>query len=186
MLLLSVAACGGSRKKASLPANALGTPAARQAQYMSFLGRSENVPTQIRHEAVRDEATLVSIDTQQACFQVIVRTAIDVDEPVDELSPQCKGQGFKTQAAVVSETVSVVDYPYTGERVIMTAQGVVASEFVKMQLTEPAERTFRVIERAAALCCPTAGYNDVSLTLSNGRMQTPIAPFSAKFSWTVM
>lgn len=182
---IALAGCGGRRPKTALPASYIGTQYAKQAQYMTFLGRTESTPAEIRHEVIRDEATLVTLDTEKACFQVGVRTAIQFDEPVDALTPTCKGRGFKTQAIITDEKVSVVDYPYTGERAIMTAQGVIASELVNLKLTEPAPQTFRVIERQAALCCPTGGSHEVSLVLSNGRMQTPIAPFSAKFTWII-
>ena len=87
-------------------------------------------------------------------------------------------------AGIVSdETVSVLDYTYVGSVEKVTVQGVAASAFLGLSITEPGERVFRVIERKARVCCAVPTQKSVTLTVASKRMTYNSVSYSEKFGW---
>ena len=160
----------------------IGTKYARLQGYFGAADRKEDVPGDIRHEVVIDEATLSSVSAEETCAQVVIRTARRLDEPLSQLQPRCRVERERVDAIAVDEVVSVYDYSYTGRLETVAADAVVADEYLGLSISEPAERTFRVIERKARVCCPVSG-DKVAMIFENDRMDYNNVAMGLEFSW---
>ena len=67
------------------------------------------------------------------------------------------GHGKERKAVVENEVVSVLDYNYLGRVETVSVEGVAASSYLGMTVTEPAEKIFRVVERRGTVCAPHGG-----------------------------
>ncbi len=136
---------------------------------------TEVTPPQVRHDAVRDEATLVSLDAEQACFAVDVRTAIGYDEPIDALEPRCKSDRGWAGATASAERISVIDYGLEGGAETATIHEVLRDgnrdSFNQVSSVAVPPQVFRVVERATQLCCPIRGNRLVRLELTSPRLR---------------
>ncbi len=162
----------------------INTDYAKLSGYMRSANRFvEETPADIRHAVIIDEAKLVKIDDQQACFDATVRTGSRVDEPMSQLSPTCIIDGRNEVAAVAAdETLKIIDYGYRGYENTVVAEGVAAGEYLGLQLSKPTDKVFRVIERRATVCCPAQPTQSVELELANERMGIN-NPYGLKFVW---
>lgn len=178
--------CGGPSVERALPASWVGTEKAKIAVYMGYANFREEVPAGIRHEVVRDEATLMRSAGGETCIQLIERTSQDGDEPLDELEPRCEVSGHSATAVVSHETVSTQDYPFVVTPDLVNAQGYTpnGAPFNFSMKGRPEEQVFRVVERSAEVCCPGAGRN-VELRLKSSRMEYNHASFTQRFTWKV-
>lgn len=181
VLVAFIAGCGATVSR-SIKREWLGGHRAKLATYMKSFDQTEGTEGGIRHDVVRDEATLVKLQDGEACFVVVLRTAAEFDEPIDQLSPECAdSEALLTEEA----SVSVVDYPYEGEREVFRVDAVAASKFLGLSLKEPAERVFRVIERRGQLCCEARPGGKVALSFTSRRMQYNNTSFGQTFQWDV-
>jgi hypothetical protein len=151
----------------------VGTKYARLTGYFATRGvgdhHLEDVPGSIRHDAIRDEVTLASVTPTEVCFDAVLRTAADDDEPFDQLSPRCEVDGKDGRVVADDELISVMDYHYTGQVDVLTATAVTPDAFAHLGLSQPADQVFRVIERKGRLCCGLTGRN-IELAFINERM----------------
>ncbi|MBT8495348.1 MAG: hypothetical protein KJO07_20035 [Deltaproteobacteria bacterium] len=181
LVLAALALACGSTVSRAIPRAWIGTPKARLTTYLKAVDNVEDTPGSIRHDVIRDEAVLAKLGGGEVCFDVVVRTSSQYDEPFDQLEPTCGSE----KAATESELVSVFDYTYTGQVEKLNVQGVAASEFVGLSISEPAEQIFRVIERKGRLCCVAPQGNEVELELTSPRMTYNNMSYSQTFQWEI-
>jgi hypothetical protein len=190
LALVVLAACAGPKVSRSITSAQVGTKYARLTGYFATAkaapgGRhEEGVPGHLQHDIVLDEATLMSQAPAETCIAVVVRTESQHDEPLEQLSPGCEINGSDTAAVVEDEVVRVVDYGYQGMAPVVQAEGIAGSAFAALSVSAPAERSFRVVERSARICCG-AGGGEVSLKLDNSRREVADYNYTLTFVWTV-
>ena len=173
LALVIAAGCRPSPKQRALSADQIGSAYARLSAYMQGRGGEtyqEDTPSNIRHSVILDEAVLASIGGSESCFEATIRTASGYDEPLDQLSPRCTIDGMEHDAIVRDETLTVVDYSFTGHENVVVAEGVAVGEYLGLQISKPTEKIFRVIERNATLCCPATPERQIGLEMYNARM----------------
>lgn len=178
--------CATNVKKASLNKAQLGTKYAKQTGYFAACGTmciEEQTKGSIRHEVIRDEATLASVGSGETCFDLVIRTSSTHDEPIDQLEPACILDGAEARAVVDTETVTVRDYNYTGQVETIRAEAVTQQAFLDFSLTEPQEMIFRVIERDVRLCCGSEASREVRLRMANPNLRVGASRSLLDFSW---
>lgn len=116
-----------------------------------WTGWTEDTPGQVPRTAVIDEAFLES-DGVRDCAVVTMRTFLDRDDTLDQWKALING----AQAYAEGERVSIADYTIHGRRVMVDA--VYATPFAagSVQITQPTEDIWRVVERTARFCQPSA------------------------------
>ncbi|MBN2797534.1 MAG: hypothetical protein JXX28_00140 [Deltaproteobacteria bacterium] len=109
----------------------------------------DRVPEGLDRIILQDEASIVSLDGDRACFKVITRTAAG-----EELSmgPWSFLVGRQTVVWPTAPEVQVFDYAYTGERTKLDLSIFGAQAGGALRITEPADRVFRVVERTQEVC----------------------------------
>jgi hypothetical protein len=162
----------------------IGTDYAKLSGYMTSKNAfEEETPADIRHSVIIDDATLTAVGESQTCFDTTVRTGSRVDEPIQQLDPRCRVDGESTVDAIAqNETLRIIDYGYQGYENTIVAEGVAAGEYLGLQLSKPAKKTFRVIERKAQVCCPASPTTEVQLIMANKRMGVN-NPYGVRFVW---
>ena len=110
----------------------------------------DKVPQGLDRVILRDDAKLVSLDGDQACFLVTTRTASAEETAMGPWS-FLVGQK-KTQVWATPGEVQVYDYSYTGERTKLDLAVFGEAVGGALKVTEPEERVFRVIERQHEVC----------------------------------
>ena len=162
----------------------IGTKYAMLEGYFRAVDMVEEVPGNIQHSVIVDEATLSRVGQRETCMDITLRTARRYDEPISQQSPTCKTEAGNTGEAIAEdEIVSVYDYTYQGRRQTVGVEAVAADTFLGLSISEPAERVFRVIERQATVCCPVAAEGGVKLTLKNKRMDYNNVAYKLAFDW---
>jgi hypothetical protein len=191
MILIAVAGCAGPKVSRSITADQVGSKYARLTGYFATAkaapgGRhEEDVPGHLQHDIVLDEATLMTSQPSETCIAVVVRTESQHDEPLEQLSPTCEIGGNGAASVVEDEVIRVVDYGYQGMAPVVQAEGVAGSAFAALQISAPAEQSFRVVERSARICCGAGGGGAVSLKLDNARREVADYNFTLTFEWNV-
>lgn len=178
--------CASSVRETSLSRAQIGSKYARQTGYFAACGTTcieEKTRGGIRHDAILDEITLARVTPQETCFDVIVRTDESNDEPLTELGASCGIDGRTQRAVIEDERVSVVDYAYVGMRQTAVVEGVMATEYVGMALSQPADKVFRVIERRGQVCCGLPAANRASLTLANKHFDVGVSKARLDMRW---
>ncbi len=170
----------------------IGTKYARLTGYMATRGaapggrHTETAPAAIRHDAILDEATLAALSPSQTCLDVVVRTAIEHDEPLDQYGITFQFNGTPSRAIVENERVTVVDYSYEGMRNLVSAEGVAANQYLGLNIAAPAERVFRVIERHGQICAGVGGaVASVYLELVHPRWEVAEYHYHLGYEWRV-
>lgn len=190
VLLVSLA-CGGPTVSRSISPDRVGTKYARLTGYFGTSAAApggkheEEVPGHLQHDIVRDEATLVQAAGGEVCFDVVVRTESQYDEPFEQLAPGCEVDGDDYDAIAEGELVSVADYGYDGSETVMRAEAMTASDFLGLSIKRPVERVFRVVSREARLCCPAPAGEAIALSLSNERREVAGYDYKLTFAWTL-
>ena len=185
---LGIAACATTAKQVALHSSHVGTRYARQTAYFAACGTicaEEQTTASIRHEVIRDEATLMSMGPAESCIDIVVRTASGHDEPFDQLEPTCLVDGAQAPTLVEREVVSVVDYDYTGQVETLRAEAVTQDSFLGLSISEPQDMVFRVIEREGRICCGAAARGSVELKMRNRHFDVGAAPGRLRFTWNV-
>lgn len=189
ILLLSACAHTISR---DIRTDQLGTKYARISGYLRTSGAApggaveEQTPGHIRHDVLLDEATLMSIANGEACVNLVMRTASQRDEPIEQYNPTFVFNGRNAATVVEDEEVSVYDYDYTGEQETLSLEGVAAGRYMGLSLKEPAERVFRVIERRATVCGSLVESPDrVQLQLTHPNWDFVDWSYGVEFDWNL-
>ena len=165
----------------TIPRDKVGTKYARLSGYFGTSGAApggrheEGTPGQIRHERIRDEATLMRMDAGETCFAVIIRTESQHDEPLEQLAPTCKTDGGNSGAIVENERLRVVDYGYQGMAPVVQAEGVAAESYMGMAISKPADKIFRAV----------AGTRKAELHMINERWTSYTSPNRIEFVWNL-
>jgi hypothetical protein len=190
--LVTVAACARARVETTIRPDLIGSKYARVTGYMATRaaapgGRhTEEVPGDIQHDVIRDEATLARVTPSETCVDVVVRTARAHDEPIEQLTPTLEIDGKETKAIVENEMVSVLDYNFMGQVETMNVEAVAASTYLGMSVTEPAEKIFRVVERRATVCAPVGGRpREVALDLTHPYWDVADYNYHLVFAWKI-
>ncbi len=163
LVLVLLVGCATVKVGTQISPGQIGTKYARLTGYMATRGaapggrHTETAPAAIRHDAILDEATLASLTPNQTCLDVVIRTAIEHDEPLEQYGITFQLNGAPSRAIVENERVTVVDYTYEGMRNLVSAEGVAANEYLGLNIAAPAERIFRVIERRGQICAGVGG-----------------------------
>ncbi|MCB9563047.1 MAG: hypothetical protein H6708_21790 [Kofleriaceae bacterium] len=184
-----VAACAGPKVSRSITTAQLGTRYARITGYFATAkaapgGRhEEDVPGDLQHDLILDEATLMTAGPAETCIDVVVRTESQHDEPLEQLAPSCAVGGASAAVVVDDETLRVVDYSYEGMAPVIQVEGVAAAEYAALAVSQPAAKSFRVVERRARICCGAAGGKTVTLALDNARREVAGYDYSLTFEW---
>lgn len=187
-LMILLAACATNSRTSTLQHSHIGSKYARQTGYFAACGTmciEEQTVEAIRHEAVRDEATLMMMGNTETCIDLVVRTASGADEPFDQLNPVCMMGGNAVPTVVESEAVSVRDWDYTGEVETLRVEAVTQTNFLGLSMSEPQEKTFRVIERTGRICCGSGPAWDVSLAMRNHSFDVGASPGKLRFDWKI-
>lgn len=142
--------------------------ATRMTNFMDAPNRfgspSEDTPGGIARAAVIDEARISELSGDRVCFDVVVRTHVDLDVPLS----QWKVKLNPNQDLYFQEgPITVADYPFDGERVVFAADAVLPEAFGSLRLTEPTNEVFRVYERSGSVCGANPGTATLTLTLTN-------------------
>lgn len=182
----ALAGCAGPIVQRSIDSAWIGSDRARLSIYMGCIDKVEEVPADIPHEVVRDDATLSKVSATETCFSVSARTSTEFDEPLDMLSPTCSIDGDEVAALVSSESVKTAEYAFGArvETVHAEARTPNGGAFSYGQ-SEPETRVFRVNERSAEVCCPGGG-RDVKLRFHSPRMQFNNLAYGETFAWRVL
>lgn len=185
-------ACARTRVETTLRPDLVGSKYARVTGYMATRavapgGRhTEETPGDIQHDVLRDEATLARVTPTETCADVVVRTARVHDEPLEQLVPTFEIDGHEAKAIVEHEQVSVLDYNFMGRVETVGVEGVAASQYVGMSITEPAEKVFRVVERRATVCVPMGGsVREVALDLTHPYWTVADYNYHLVFAWKI-
>lgn len=190
-LLPVLLACGGPTVSRSLSPDRIGSKYARLTGYFGTSAAApggkheEEVPGHLQHDIIRDEATLAVATGGEICFDVVVRSESQYDEPFEQLAPGCEVDGDDYEAIAEGELVSVADYGFEGSQTVMHAEAVTASEFLGLSIERPVERVFRVVSREARLCCPAPAGEVIALSLRNERREVAGYDYRLTFEWTV-
>jgi len=170
IVLLLVTGCGA---RGSFPPAWVGTDAALRTALMS----GESVPGELDQESLAEDASLVYHDAESSCFDVRVRSAVEHDAALGDLSSECGPAAASRPHLTGTERVSVFDYAADGELEVAQTEDTPAEGFAADELDPPAEGTIRVVERSGRVCC-TVPTGEI-LTLSIG------APTlgSIRFEW---
>jgi len=162
----------------------VGTPKARLTGYFAQNpDHQEWVFGSVSHDAVLDEATLAVTEANNTCFDLVIRTGSKWDEPIEQLHPTCKVAKVEEEALVEGETIAVHDYSVMGSREVFSLEGVSVGKYLGLSLQEPEEKTFRVLERQARVCCPITASAPIRLTLKNSRLSVFDPPYRIAFEW---
>lgn len=173
----------------TIPANKIGTKYARLTGYFGTSnwapgGRhEESTPGQIRHDRIRDEATLMRMADGETCVAVMIRTESKHDEPLEQLAPKCKSDKGNGDAIVENERIRVVDYDFKGMSPVVQADGVAADNYMGLAISKPTDKIFRVVERQASVCCLVAGHKKLELHMENKRWTSYSATNRIEFVW---
>ena len=90
LVLVLLVGCATVKVGTQISPGQIGTKYARLTGYMATRGaapggrHTETAPAAIRHDAILDEATLASLTPNQTCLDVVIRTAIEHDEPLEQ------------------------------------------------------------------------------------------------------
>jgi hypothetical protein len=152
--LVLVVACGYRGKEQVLTAADLRVPERTKiTNYMDAPIRqfqpSEKPPEQVSRASLLDEARIAKLGDDEICFDVVVRTQVDLDTALSEMRLLVNGKPARLGE---DERVSVHDHTYGGERDVLVANAVTKDAFANLRLTEPTENVFRVIERRGRVC----------------------------------
>lgn len=183
-----VIACQTNSKQVSIQQSQLGTKYAKQGSYFAACGTicmEEQSAGQIRHDVVRDEATLASVGPNETCIDLVVRTHSLKDEPFDQLNAVCKIDGAETATAIETELVTLTDYNYTGKVETLHVEAVTPDAFGALSVSEPQELIFRVVERQGRICCGAPANGAVEFSMRNRAFDYGASPGKVKYQWTV-
>lgn len=152
--VLLFAGCGYRGKEQVLTAADLKVPERTKiTNYMDApirpLQPSEKPPEQVSRASLLDEARIAKIGDDEICFDVVVRTQVDLDTALSEMRLLVNGKPARLGE---DERVSVHDHTFSGERDVLVANAVTKDAFANLRLTEPTENVFRVIERRGRIC----------------------------------
>lgn len=188
--VVGITACGRARVETTIRPDLVGTKYARVTGYMATRGvapggrHTEEVPGTIRHDVIRDEAMLARVTPSETCVEVVVRTSRQRDEPLEQLAPTFEIDGKEQKAIVEDEVVSLFDYDYQGHVERLNVQGVAASTYLGMSVSEPAEMVFRVVERRGLVCAPIGGpVKHVELDLTHPYWTVADYNYHLVFAW---
>jgi len=189
-VVVAVGGCARTRVETTIRPDLIGSKYARVTGYMATRaaapgGRhTEDTPGDIQHDVIRDEATLARVTPSETCVDVVVRTARVHDEPLEQLAPTFEIDGKEMKAIVENETVSVLDYNFMGRVETVSVEGVAASMYLGMSVTEPAEKVFRVVERRGTVCVPQGGQvREVALDLTHPYWEVADYNYHLVFAW---
>lgn len=182
VLALFAAGCNHTVSR-SISDEQIGTKYAQLEGYFRAVDMVEEVPGDIRHEAVIDEATLARVEAGETCMDVTIRTSRRYDEPISQLSPTCQSASQQSEAIAMDEVVSVYDYSYAGRVETVAVDAVAVDKYLGLSISEPAERIFRVIEREATMCCPVSPQGGMELSFKNKRMDYNNVAYKLAFDW---
>lgn len=187
-----LAACSRTQVSTTIRPDLIGSKYARITGYMATRaaapgGRhTETTPGDIQHDVIRDEATLARVTPTETCVDVVVRTARVHDEPLEQLAPTFEIDGSEHKAIVENEMVSVLDYNFMGRVETISVEGVAASQYIGMSVTEPAEKIFRVVERRGTVCVPRGGSpRNVALDLTHPYWEVADYNYHLVFAWKI-
>lgn len=159
-LVLLVASSPGCSRRVDVVVDAhhIGTPFARVTNYMQWLGsQAEHTPGGVPNDAVLDEMTLTRVSDGELCGEVVLRTPESDDQPLSQLDVRCSAVGGPP-GAFAGEEVLYRDYDYSGRATVLRAEALGPRGVRSLEITQPADYTFRVVERRAELCCPVSGF----------------------------
>jgi hypothetical protein len=124
--------------------------------------KTEETPSTVKPDVVADEALIKKLTASEVCFDLVIRTALAIDAPLASWRVEVNGQAGQ----LGPETVTVRDYPATGEPVTLVS-GLTQEAFAARRIGEPKEIAFRVVERRASGCFPrVAAAKRVTLALT--------------------
>ena len=191
MILLSAAcalsACAFQTQTRTVSAQqAASNPAAtRMTNFMDAPLRpgspSEDTPSGIARSTVIDEARIAMLTSDEVCFDVVLRTYVDLDVPLSQWNAKLNA---REEIYFTEGPITVVDYPFDGERVVFAADAVLPEAFGSLRLTEPTDEVFRVYERSGALCARNPGTSEITLTLTNPQDDRR-GDWGESFTWTL-
>ena len=167
---LVFAACAGKARYFSVEPKDLGSPRAKATAY--FGGHKEMVPPELPHDIVLDEATLMASADGAVCMDVILRTFVGFDEPIDRLEPWCKVDGDAQDVHIEEIARQQRDYQFVGtfDKAKLKAMG--RAGMVNFSQNEQRPSIFSVIERRANVCCHgTMMARSLVFELKNPRMK---------------
>lgn len=118
--------------------------------YMGWTGNTaeKKPPGQISKSVIQDELVITKVEQNETQFKLILRSHTSSDQ--DFSAYKVKLNGSNAPVLVGSNTVEVKDYEYTGTFNV----AYVRSSVLNFNLSEPAQKIFRVIEREITFTIP--------------------------------
>lgn len=111
--------------------------------YMGWTGTTDErkPPSQISKSVIQDEAIITKIEADKIHFRLKLRTNTEHDQSFSAY--KIKLNEVEKPLRVVSQTVEVRDYTYSGEYTV----AYIRSPNLNINLSKPVENIFRVINR---------------------------------------
>jgi hypothetical protein len=178
--------CASTLKSTEISRANVGTKYARQTGYFASCGSTcfeEETRGGIRHDALLDEVMLARVDPTETCFDVVLRTEESKDEPFSELTASCGIDGGDQRAVFVDEQVSVYDHAYVGMSETAVVEGVTATDYLGLSLSQPTDKVFRVIERRGTMCCARATGSSARVELRNRQFDFGMSKGKLEMVW---
>jgi len=177
--MCAVSGCGVAATKRDVSRADIAYPErTRLTGYLAdYTGWHEDTPGQVPRTAVLDEAVLES-DGRRECAVLTMRTALDRDDTLSQWKATLNG----AQAYPEGEMVAVTDYTIRGERVVVDAAYATPFAAGSIQIMQPTTNAWRVVERTARYCQPSAPQFDLRLEY---RKSSADATSKLGFSWTL-
>ena len=186
-LLSLTSACAFQTQTRAVNMNAVAAdPAAsRMTNFMDAPQRmgspTEQTPGSISRSAIIDEAVISRLTSSVICFDVVLRTHVSLDVPLTQWDVTLN----ERQELYFEEgPITVVDYPFNGERVVFAADAVLPEAFGSLRLTEPTKEVYRVYERSGTVCGNRPATRKVTLTLRNPQNDLR-GDWGETYTWTL-
>src|ERR1043165_4168360 len=142
LVVLVLGGCAVHTVSTNIRQDQIGSKYARISGYMATRGaapggtHTEETPGSIRHDSILDEAVLASIDQQETCVDLVLRTDSGHDEPVDQYQPSFENNGKKPRGGVENDFLPVSHYTPPGMRDPAPGGGPAGSQYIGMSLQQ--------------------------------------------------
>lgn len=140
----------------------LNTNAALRRDVMRHDRQPEPLPPQVDPTLVMDDALLTTLEPEQTCVLVTLRTEATFDAPIAQTAPTCLIDDREVAGAVVGEERAAPIERWWEER------GALGYVF-----DEKTDHMVLLISRVATVCCPDAPYRRLELRLTHPLLGLP-------------
>jgi len=180
--IVALAACGSTTKKQIKRAQ-INTDDARLSGYLEGIQDESCTPLCTRNPTevkakrviVEDEATLVEAEGS-ACADMVIRTVVDYDTPVSEMTSGCTIDDAPSTITLGPELINVLEYRVDGATPVTIASGLALGDVqekhgesatIRSVYSSESNQTLRVVERRVRVCCEGSPESALSMSMSH-------------------